>query len=84
MRKKTVVREEKDRGREQVVPEQKNEKPQGAERREGPGPDGSGGMYVERGLDFLWRFFQEGFAGYLGKIAAAAMLTGLAVLSMTR
>ena len=79
-----MVQEEKDLGREQVVPEQKNEKPQGAERRQGLGPDGSGGMYAERGLDLLWRFFQEGFAGYLGKIAAAAILTGLAVLSMTR
>jgi hypothetical protein len=84
MRKKTVVEEEKDRGREQVVPKQENEELQGIDRREGLGSDESGGMYAERGLDFLWRFFGGGFAGYLGKIAVAAILTGLAVLSMTR
>jgi hypothetical protein len=67
-----------------VVPKQEDEEVQGTERREGPGPAGNGGTFAERGLDFLWRFFQEGFAGYLGKIAAAAILTGLAVLSMTR
>lgn len=46
--------------------------------------DENGGTYTEKGLDVLRRFLEGGLVGYLGKIVVAAVLTGLAVLSMTR
>jgi hypothetical protein len=46
--------------------------------------DENSGTYTEKGLDVLRRFLEGGLVGYLGKIVVAAVLTGLAVLSMTR
>lgn len=79
-----MVQEEKDRGSERLVSKQENEGLQGIERRDGYLLDENGGTYTEKGLDVLRRFVEEGLVGYLGKIVVAAVLTGLAVLSMTR
>ena len=63
---------------------QKNEELHGVEQRDGYLLDENSGTYTEKGLDVLSRFLEGGLVGYLGKIVVAALLTGLAVLSMTR